>query len=153
MASKPITSDRALARALGVTHTTIAGWRSRFPEEVPSDYNLEAWQALVAKHDLGESGPKATNADLKAEKLKHEVEILRIKIEKEKGRLIETGKVDELLHHIAARQRILLTQLFEVELPPRVEGLPAAQVRPILRAAADQICDEMGPIVERWKAA
>lgn len=137
-----------VAAALGCDLRNLQIWRKR--PDAPTGKDIPAWLAYRDANGLGESGPKMAYKELREAKLVEEVALLKIKKAKEERRMIDRDEVDELLHHIAANQRSRLYQYLETELPPKCEGLTAAQLRPIFRAAADDVCDQMAALVARW---
>lgn len=138
-----------VAAALGCDQRALLAWRKR--EDAPAGKDIPAWLAYRDANGLGESGPKLGYKELREAKLVEEVELLRIKKAKENRKMIERDEVDQLLHHVAAQQRSRLYQYLETELPPKCEGLSAAQLRPIFRGVADDLCDQMAVLVDKWK--
>ena len=146
--AKELTWDE-VASALGCDRRALQVWRKR--PDAPQGKDVAAWLAYRDANGLGESGPKLGYKELREAKLVEEVELLRIKKAKENRRMIDRAEVDELLHHVAAQQRSRLYQYLETELPPKCEGLTAAQLRPIFRGVADDLCDQMAVLVDKWK--
>lgn len=142
----------ALARSLGFTTRSLRDWR-KLPG-APTEPDLAAWQAFIDANDLGTAGNRvgAGREELLKEKLRKEIELAGIKIDKERRRSIPRSEVDALLLHIATRQKTLLYQRLETELPPKLDGLSAAETRPILRKVADDICDEMRDLTAQFEA-
>jgi DNA-binding Lrp family transcriptional regulator len=139
-----------LAEGLAVTRRTLNEWRKR--EDAPTSRDLAEWLAYRDKHGLGESGPKTSNGDLKAQKISEEVRRLKLINAKLERTSIDRDEVNGLLHHIAAQQRSALYQKMETELPPKLDGLPAAEIRAQLRNVADELCDIMATLVAKWEA-
>lgn len=65
--------------------------------------------------------------------------------------LVLVADVDRLLLQIASRQRALLLQATENDLPARIEGLTAAQIRPIMRTVTDGLCEAMATLVQEFE--
>lgn len=147
------TSIEALA---GMTSISGRQWREYckrpgFPAKTERGYDVAAclaWKRdnVRARAEAGELGP------LKEQKLEQEVRYLRLKGDREERRMIPRSEVDALLLHIATRQKTLLYQRLETELPPKLDGLSAAETRPILRKVADDICDEMRDLTAQFEA-
>lgn len=135
-----------LASRLGVSNQTLTAWRAK--PGAPTDTDPEAWEAFVREHGLGakvESGA----ALARRQKTELETELLKAKLAKEQRRVIDREEVSRLMLRIATEQRSLLYQLLETELPPKCDGMTAGQMRPIMRDAADAICEKMAPLVDQ----
>jgi hypothetical protein len=76
--------------------------------------------------------------------------ILEIQLAEAERRSIPREEVERLLLHLAALSRATLYQLLENELPPRCEGLTAAQLRPIFRESADKVADTLSDGFKKW---
>lgn len=139
-----------LAAKFGVSVNTVhTVWRKR--EDAPKECNYEVWAEYVKKHNLASQIRRLGGSELRDEKTKHEIELIKAKVAREQRRVIERGEVDQLLLHIATEGRTVLYNLMESELPPKLDGMGAAQMRPILREAADTIADRMAGLIERFK--
>lgn len=137
-----------LASKFGVSVQTIKVWRER--QGAPVTTNLTEWELFVKANKLG--GIKETaGGSLRDEKTRHEIELLKAKIAKEHRRVIDRDEVSQILLHISTRARTKLYQFLETEAPPKLDGLPAVSMRPILREMADSICDEMADIVGQFE--
>lgn len=139
-----------LAKVLGTTLPSLRAWRRR--PDAPKGLDAETWRAYVEKNGLGSPGPKVaqSSATLKDRKTEREVELLDLKIAKEKRKLIPAEDVDRLHLFIATRAKSKLYQFLETEAPPKLDGLSASQQRPILREIADSIADEMADMFEQF---
>lgn len=109
----------------------------------PQDRDVEAWGKFIRENGLGSSGKHGTPVGLREVKIQKEVELLDLKIKRQRAELIDRDEVANRFLHIATRQRAMLYQYLETELPPRMDGLPAAEGRPLLREVADKICEAM----------
>jgi hypothetical protein len=137
----------ALAKELGVARDTVVQWRKR--PDAPAGRDVSEWKAYVDKNGLGESGPKMAFKELREEKLKREIQLQDLAIAAKKRKMIDREEVNRLLHHIAAQQRSALYQKAETELPPKLDGLPASEIRVQLRNMADELCDIMATLVAK----
>ncbi len=142
---KPLTWVLLAAR-FGVSVQAINGWRVR--PGAPETTNLQEWEAFVKEQGLGLKKESALS-ESKQEKLKLEAQLLRAKLAKEQRRVLDREEVSRLFLRIATEQRAILYQFAETEAPPKLDGMTAAQMRPILREFADSICDRMGPLVDQ----
>jgi transcriptional regulator with XRE-family HTH domain len=142
---KPLTWEE-LAGKLGVTRQAVAVWRKR--ADAPLGADLDQWADYVKKNELG--GKKVAGT-LKDEKTRHEIELLKSKIAREQRRVIDRDEVNQLLLHIATRSRTMLYQFLETELAPKLDGMSAVQMRPILRETADSIADMQADLVEQFQ--
>ena len=88
---------------------------------------------------------------MRDEKTKHEIELLKAKLNRENRKVIDRDEVNKLLLHLATRGRTMLYQFLETEAPPKLDGLGAAEMRPILREMADSIADEMADLVREFE--
>jgi len=136
-----------LASKFGVSVQTMKVWRQK--EGAPVTTDLGAWEAFVKKSELGMKG--LSGGLLRDEKTKHEIELLKSKIAREQRRVIDREEVNRLLLHLATRGRTMLYQFLETEAPPKLDGLGAVQMRPILREMADAIADEMADVIARFE--
>jgi hypothetical protein len=136
-----------VAARYGVSVQTIKVWRQK--EGAPIQPDAEQWDAFVKKHELGSKVHGA--AGLREEKMKWEVEILKSKDAIIKRRVIDRDEVNQLLLHIATRSRTMLYQFLETELAPKLDGMSAVQMRPILRETADAIADMQADLVEQFE--
>ena len=119
-------------------------------EGAPKGRDVEEWKTFVMAHKLGARGPR-TEGTLKDEKTRHEIEILKAKLDREHRRVIDREEVNRLLLHIGTGARTDLYQFFETEAPPKLDGMSAAQMRPILREMADSICRKMADLIEQFQ--
>jgi hypothetical protein len=133
-----------LAKALEVTRPTLAAWRKT--PGAPSAPNLESWQKWAEENRTRMGGTK----ELRDEKTRHEIKLLKAKLDREERRVIPRDDVNRLHLDISTRQRSMLYQFMESELPPLLDGMSAVQMRPILRERADMICDAMADLVEKF---
>ena len=139
---KPLTWT-LLAGKLGVSVQAVFAWRKR--ADAPDVPNFDRWVEYMAKHGLG-GGAKGASA-LKDEKTRHEIEILKARLAREKRTVIPAEEVQALLLHLSTQSRTVLYQFMETEAPPKLDGMSAAQMRPILREMADAICEKMGDLI------
>ncbi len=65
--------------------------------------------------------------------------------------LVAKDDVERLLVLISTQQKAILYQAMESELPVRLDGLPAGEIRSVLRTVADGICGRMVEIVDAFK--
>jgi hypothetical protein len=135
-----------LAKVLGTTRHSLAAWMKR--PDAPRGMDVQTWRTYVERSGLGAAGPKVaqSSASLRDQKTAKEVELLDLKIAKEKRKLIPAEDVDRLHLFVATRAKSKLYQSLETEAPPKLDGLSAAEQRPILRGIADSIADEMADL-------
>lgn len=91
-----------------------------------------------------------TELSLKDQKLAEEIRKLRIRNDKEEGRLLLASVVGPALRNVSVNQRLALKRILETELPERVAGKKLAQITEEMRQAADQICDVFREGVRKW---
>lgn len=136
-----------LASKFGVSVQTMKVWRQK--EGAPVTTDLGLWESWVKKEGLGLRGVGA--ATLKDEKTRHEIEILKARLAREKRTVIPADEVQALLLHLSTQSRTVLYQFMETEAPPKLDGMSAAQMRPLLREMADTICEKMGDLIVEFE--
>ena len=129
-----------------MTRQSVVKWRNL--EGAPKDRDEVKWLAFMKDRGLG----KATGQDLKDEKIRHEIELLKAKVDREHRKVIDREEVNRLLVHIGTDFRTMLYQFLETEAPPKLSGLPASDMRPILREMADSILERVSGTIERFNA-
>ena len=142
---KPLSWD-ALAVEVGTTRQSLVLWR-KLPG-APTDRDPVKWKAFAKEQDLG--GARSGNA-LKDEKTRHEIELLKAKLDREHRKVIDREEVNRLLLHLSTDGRTMLYQFLETELPPKLDGMAAVQMRPILREVADSIADRMADLIGQFE--
>src|ERR1019366_254045 len=130
----------ALAISLGVTRPTIYAWL-KLPG-CPAKRVVADWQKWVKDANLD-------SQSLRDKKTAAEIKLLNAKLDREERRSIAKVEVDQLLLHISSRSRSMLYQFMETELPSKLDGMSAGQMRPILREKADEICDAMADLINK----
>lgn len=137
----------SVAKELGVTRQSLVNWRGR--PGAPQGRDVGEWRAYIEAEKLGGQGKRGS--ELRDEKIRYETELIKAKIDREKRRVIPTEEVNALLLHIATTGKTLLYQFMETEAPPKLDGLAAAQMRPILREMADAISDKMADLIKDFE--
>ena len=140
-------SWEALAIRLGVTRQSVVNWR--LLDGAPTTWDEAAWGAFIKEKGLGVKGAKVGSA-LKDEKTRHEIELLKAKLDREHRKVIDAEEVNRLLMHIGVDFKTELYRLMESELAPKLDGMSAVQMRPILREAADGILERCSGTIERF---
>ena len=140
-----------LAGKLGVSRQGLVLWR-KLPD-APTDRDLAKWEAFIKERGLGVPGQRvgSTMAELKEEGLRLENEIKKAKLAREHRTVIDKGEVSQLLLHLSTDGRTMLYQFLETELPPKLDGMAAVQMRPILREVADSIADRMADLIGQFE--
>lgn len=152
-APQTISADK-LCALTGLTdrrHRQLAsdGW---FPSPVESQYLLTPTiQGMFRYYRESNKLTKQKTIDLKEENLRLDSELKKAKLAKEHRRVIDRDEVDKLFFHVSTMGRTELYQAMETELPPKLDGMGAAQMRPILREAADSIADRMAGLITRFQ--
>jgi hypothetical protein len=145
---KPLTWVLLAAR-LGVSVQTMKVWRQR--EGAPQVIDVEAWQAYVKKEGLGTRSGGQKPSSLRDEKTFHEIELLKARLARERRTVIPAEEVNTLLLHLSTQAKTILYQFLETEAPPKLDGMSAGQMRPILREMADTICARMGEAIAAFE--
>lgn len=143
------TTWSGLAKRLRVSRQAINEWR-KLPG-APTDADTESWKRFIEEQQLGGAGNKVgkRREQLLEEKVEKQNKLLDLQIAREESRMVPRAEVDQMLMTLATQQRSILYQKLENELPPKIDGLPIAESRAALRAAADEICDLMVTLIEK----
>ena len=137
---KPTWKD--LADALGFDARTLRNWKGK--RGAPQRPDPVAWAAFVEANGLGDASSilsrlrvaRLKEVGLRCEKLRQEIDIASKKA-------VSVTAVSAMLGRLATLLRSQLYNGIESELPPKLDGLSAAQIRPILRQFADSVCETM----------
>ncbi len=148
-ASKELSWEE-LAVKLGVTRQSVVKWRAM--EGAPADRDVEKWAAFVKANGLGAKTGGPSGSALKDEKTRHEIEILKARLAREKRTVIPAEEVNALLLHLSTQSRTVLYQFMETEAPPKLDGMTASQMRPLLREMADSICEKMADLIREFES-
>lgn len=115
-----------LAERMGVDVRTITNWRKR--EGFPHDGTVEQIKAWADSHGLGRVGGSGGGlAELKAELMREQITLARMKNQRESGETIDREVVEEMFVTLAQKLDLLLRLKLEVELGQRVIGKNAAE--------------------------
>lgn len=114
----------AQAERLGIDIRTLRNWRKR--EGFPHGKTAEEVKRWADANGLGRI-KDATLTELKAELMREQIALARLKNEREAGEVIQREIVEEMLGVLAQKLDLLLRLKLEVELGPRVAGKSAAE--------------------------
>jgi hypothetical protein len=128
---------QAQADALGVDVRTLRNWRKR--PDFPAGATVEELRQWSTGLGLGGKSKHASYSELREEKLREEIALLRLKKRKEEGKSIASGDVFAYLGRLAARWDQLLTQKLDVEIPVRLQGKDIVAARAEAQAVHDEI--------------
>lgn len=150
---KDIKTDASLAAALGITTKTLRSWREKYGDAAPTGRDLASWKAFVEQEGLGGASNRVSRGreHWLTRSAAARARLLELEEERVRGETVKRVDVDRLHLTIASRQRTLLIQHLETELPPKLDGLPAAEMRVHLRATVDAICEvmhDMGAVIQ-----
>lgn len=127
-----IKDTSALAKELGLSRQTIYDARAKFPD-APSKHedgkreNLTAWQAFVGEHLIGKDHATKNLAELKAELMREQIKLARMKNDREAGDTVEKRVVEDMLTILGQKLNLLLQLKLEVEMGARVAGKSPAE--------------------------
>lgn len=138
----------ALAEALEVSRQSVSQWR-KLPG-APTTPDLREWLPFIEANGLGPRDADPETQSLRDEKLRREIALLDLRLQRERGQVIPADQVDELLKRIAAGQRSELLHWAQNESPPIVAGADLAEIRANQMEVAYRICDQMETGLERW---
>ena len=145
------TSLDVLSAILG---TTERQWRSyskrnTFPPKIPGlGYEVAACAAWKAENVKPQS-----QGDLAAEKIaktKLEVELLELKVAREKRLSVLRSEVDELHGRMGMKLRSMLYACLVSEMPPKCAGFDALALRQYGQSLADEIVRTLQRDVDQW---
>ena len=103
-----------LAEACGVTRQSIVRWKHL--EGAPHGRDVGEWKEFIKTRTLKDGG------NLKEEKLKWEIELLRNRDARDKRLVIPADEVNTLLLHLSTQSRTILYQFMETEARPSWMG-------------------------------
>jgi phage terminase Nu1 subunit (DNA packaging protein) len=132
--TETVTTSR-LAEIFGVNRKTIAQWRKEgkdVPDKVGGKEPLAEWRRWFEDHpDAGhfDGKPSKSREELLAVKVAVEIDLLEIKRDKERGKLIEREDVRVYFVKCASSMQAFLRK-FEKEIPVLCLGLPINQSSP-----------------------
>lgn len=87
---------------------------------------------------------------LKDQKLAEEIRKLRIRNDREEGRLVLASSVAPALRSLAQNQRIALQRILEQDIPEKLAGKTVPQIIQQLSRAADDICNVFREGIKPW---
>ena len=93
----------------------------------------------------------ADKEELTKEKLRSEIRLNELKIQKEEGRTVLVTDVEERDLHLATLQKTVLYQKLGRELGARCAGRSAEELCVLGERIADEICGIFNEGVEKWK--
>lgn len=133
----------ALARELGISRPTLDKYLNRVDPPPPRDngdaeWNVEQVAAYIASIQAEESAKKGP-AYWETEKRRLECERIAHDIAVRKGKFISKEEAAQTIAPLMAELGQLLTQKFELELPPRYKGRDAVECAEMNRKANDEI--------------
>ena len=122
---------------MGVDEKTMRLWQQR--DDAPQTADFGVWSEYVQLHGLAMQVTRKSYADLREEKIKEEIELLRLKKRKEEGKAISMEDALSYLGRLAAKWDQLLTQKLDVETPARLQGKDIVAARAEALAIHDEI--------------
>lgn len=143
---------KELARALGFSAPALSQWRTKYPDDAPQGFEVAEWQAFIKRHELGQVGNRVSGSreELLRAKLAEEIKQLRIKNAQAVRELIAQKDVDAFLLYVGARLKSALYQMTS-ELPPKLAGQEAPDIRRMMREHADIVCLAMQAMHDEWR--
>jgi phage terminase Nu1 subunit (DNA packaging protein) len=143
--TETVTTSR-LAEIFGINRKTLAQWRKEgksVPDKVGGKEPLAEWRRWFdANPDAGhfDGKPSKSREELLAVKVAVEIDLLEIKRDKERGKLIPRHEVEELLVQIAMAMQSYLRR-YEREIPALCLGLTLSQSTPLVKARTRELQD------------
>ncbi len=133
-----------LARRLKIHRAQLDALLHRPGAPAPDKHKTYEVAAVIAH--IADARDGSTLDTLRAARLREiglRCEKLRQEIELSAKRAVSLADVDAFLKAEARRLTFHIYAGIESELPPKLDGLPAAQMRPMLREWADKLIDSM----------
>lgn len=130
-------SRRQRAKELGVDEKALRDWEKR--EDAPKDGKVETWQAYIEANHLAKGMTRKSYAELREEKIKEEIRLLKLKAQREEGKTLAHEDVRGYLARLSAKWDQLLTLKLETEIPARLVGKDIVAARAEARAVHDEI--------------
>ena len=142
-----------LAKRLHYSRTAIFNWRKI--DGAPQEPDYDAWKLFIQNADVGVAGNRKSKdrEALLKEKLETEIQLNKLKIGKEEGRMVEVAEVETRDMHLGTLMKVMLYQRLGRELGPRGVGKDASQLNLLGEQVADEICEIFQRGVENWKTS
>ena len=141
-----VTTTR-LAELFQVNRKSIAQWRLEkrpgIPAKVGNKEPLAEWRAYFAANPSTghyDGKPRKDRESLLASKIEVEIDLLEIKRDRERGKLVPRAEVEELLVRIAMAMQSYLRR-YEREIPALCLGLTLSQSTPLVKARTRELQD------------
>jgi hypothetical protein len=141
----------ALAKALGVDEKSLRNWQKR--PDAPKEKTVEAWAPYITANHLAKGMTRASYAELREEKIKEEIRLLKLKAAREEGKTIATAEVESFTKDWMATIDLVLTSELEVNAPPLLTGKSIVEIREAMRSVHDRIRDATAHGLLKWKPA
>lgn len=138
-----------LAQALGVTVRGLRDWR-KLPG-APATPNVESWKSFVETNDLGLAGNRVGNEreELLCQKLRGDIKLQDLKIEKEQRRLVDIEEVSAFVVNLLLGVKQTCYQMAR-ELPRQIIGDDLAEAQAKAEPYADEVMNELQGQIEKW---
>jgi hypothetical protein len=147
------TNKARLAEHLGTTRQNLNKWKKdkTFPKpDSAGRYNVAACIEWTKRNGRGPTANEDEPEALKAQRLLLQNALLQIELDIKKGRYTETAIVTDKIRSMAEQLKATLKALLEEQLPPRLEGLRAAEIKKKMRSTVDQICETLSTGSKKW---
>ena len=124
------------AHGVSVDEKTLRNCQKR--GEAPKEMTVAAWKPFLEEF-LKKGITRKSLADLREEKLKEEIRLLKLKAAREEGKTIALADVLGYMSRLSAKWDQLLTLKLETEIPARLLGKDIVAARAEARAVHDEI--------------
>jgi DNA-binding transcriptional regulator YiaG len=132
--SAPKTTQADRAAKLGISVRTLREWEKAGVSETEMRDR--------AARQKERAGASSTMSEARLRKLRAEAELKELELAKQRGELISIAEVLEGISRIGAATRSAIMRM-EADLPPMLEGLPAAKMQLVIRQMVDQVLGEL----------
>lgn len=140
--ARPVLHEKhAIAERLGIGIQTLRLWEKK--DDFPGLDNFDAIVAWRDVHGLGRRG----NRDLAEVKLEIAAQqLLKITRENEvaSGKLMTVDELVDVATRATAIWQTRMRTILETETPPRISGMPIAEMRAEIRKIVDELCRDVG---------
>lgn len=140
----------ALCRLTGNDKRTWANWLRPHAPEGGTDKRPK-WRWATAMTAAAGALPGEDLAALKQRREELQVELLEVKLAREKGLVIDRTELGERLAELAAAVDGILKQKLVSEWPGQAQGLPAAELRSLGEQQHSEIVDRIKRFALTWK--
>ena len=135
-------SERLIQRAKGLGCPAFRGSRVYVDELAAyiEENNLEALERAFAEDD-------EITVEIKRERLRN----IRFRNDVEESKYIPKERIAGMVQDLGADLKRRLRAALEDDLPPRIQGKAAEDIRPVMRETVDALCNQFAKGTKAWR--